>query len=407
MGVGAAASEPGTLSMIRQLFPGQRSRSRAVGAWAGVSGLALASGPVIGAVLVAWGSWRTVFWFNLALGLFALALALLALPESADREGRRVDFLGALLAVVALSSVTFAVIEGEIKGYSSPGMVGLFAAGAVALLLFLFVEHRSSDPLIDLSFFRRPTFVGANAVAFLVYFGLFAIFFFTALYLQLVTGLSAAALARQFAPMAVGMIVASLLAGRWVAAMGPRIPMALGCLLAAGGVLWTDSVLSRSVSYTSLALALLVAGVGFGTALVPATSSALDAVPPSRSGMAASITNTSRQLGAVLGVAVLGSVVNAQLTGSLQRRLEAMKTPPVLRAYVQNAVTHGGVPKTAAETKLPPSLQVLVDRLLDAAYGAFGDALHVCLSLAAALLILGAVVAVLLVRQRVPAVDEG
>jgi EmrB/QacA subfamily drug resistance transporter len=405
MGVGAAASEPGTLSMIRQLFPGHRARSRALGAWAAVSGLALALGPVVGAGLVALGSWRTVFWFNLVLGVFALGAVAVALPESADREGRRIDVPGAVLGAAALSCVTFAIIEGEIKGYRSSPMLALFVVAIVALLLFLVVEHRTSDPLIDISFFRRPTFAGANAVAFLVYFGLFGIFFFTALYLQLVVGLSASALARQFAPMAAGMVLASLLTGRWVARAGARLPMALGCLVAAAGVLWTDSLLSRTVSETSLALALTTAGVGFGMALVPVTSAALDAVPARLSGMAASVTNTSRQMGAVLGVAVLGSVVNAQLTGSLQHRLVAMGTPPQLRAYVQNAVTHGGIPKSGLNN-LPPQLQALVDRLLDAAYASFGDAIHWCLTVSAALLVLATVVAIVLIRPRVQDADE-
>jgi hypothetical protein len=284
-------------------------------------------------------------------------------------------------------------------------MLGLFAAAVVTLLLFLVVEHRTADPLIDISFFRRPTFAGANAVALLVYFGLFGIFFFTALYLQIVTSLSAWELAREFAPMAVGMVLASVLTGRWVAAQGPRIPMALGCLLAAAGVLWTDSLLSPTVSQATLALALMAAGVGFGTALVPVTSAALDAVPGRLSGMAASVTNTSRQMGAVFGVAVLGSVVNAQLNNSLLHRLRAMGTPQVLQNYVQNAVAHGSIPHNVV-SKFPPPLQALVQRLLDAAYGAFGDALHVCLTVSASLLVFAALIAVVLIRPSTHSDDE-
>lgn len=399
MGVGAAASEPGTLSMLRQLFPGERSRGRALGAWTAVSGLALALGPVIGGLLVQLGSWRTIFWFNLVLGLLALLLAVATLPEAADREGRRVDFLGAVLGAASISLLTYAIIQGERDGYSATNIHVLFAAAAAALIAFVVAEHFVRDPLVELSFFRQPTFTGANLVAFLAYFGLFAIFFFTALYLQIVVGQSAAELAAQFAPMAAGMIVVAALTGRWVGAMGPKVPMTVGCLIAVGGVLWTNAVIDVNVAYLPLALALLVAGIGFGMTLVPVTSAALAAVPARRSGMAAGVTNTSRQLGAVVGIAVLGSVINGALTGTLQHRLQAAHIPRVLQAYVQKVVQHGGVPSQGSVQDYPPALRPIVQRLLDAVYASFSDGLHTCLKLAAGLLCAAAVVAALFVQH--------
>ncbi len=399
MGVGAAASEPGTLSMLRQLFPGERSRARALGAWTAVSGLALALGPVLGGLLVELGSWRAIFWFNLAFGLLALVLAAATLPEAADREHRRIDVLGAVLGAASITLLTYAIIQGERDGYSSTNILVLFAAAAAALVLFVVAEHVVSDPLVDPSFFRRPTFAGANLVAFLAYFGLFAIFFFTALYLQIVAGQSASELAAQFAPMAAGMIVAAATTGRWVGAMGPKVPMTVGCLIAAGGVLWTNAVVDTDVAYLPLALALLVAGIGFGMTLVPVTSAALAAVPARRSGMAAGVTNTSRQLGAVVGIAVLGSVINGALTGTLQNRLQALGVPQVLQDYVRRVVDHGGVPSQGSVQDYPPPLRPLVQRVLDATYASFGDGLHTCLTLAAALLFASAAVALLLVRH--------
>lgn len=399
MGVGAAASEPGTLSMLRQLFPGERSRARALGAWTAVSGLALALGPVIGGLLVQAGSWRTIFWFNLVFGALALVLAIATLPEAADRDGRRIDVLGGLLGAAAVGTLTYGIIQGERDGYTATRILVLFAVAAAALVLFVVTESLVADPLVDLSFFRQPTFAGANLVAFLAYFGLFAIFFFTALYLQIVVGQSAGQLAAQFAPMAAGMVVAAAVTGRWAGAMGPKVPMTVGCLVAAGGIVWTDSSIEPAAGYLPLALALLVAGIGFGITLVPVTAAALAAVPARRSGMAAGVTNTSRQLGAVVGIAVLGSVINAALTGKLQARLQANGTPAILRNYVRDVVAHGGVPSKGSVSDYPAALRPIVQKLLDSAYASFGDGLHSCLRLATILLVAGALVALLFVRH--------
>lgn len=401
MGVGAAACEPGTLSMLRQLFPAERSRARALGAWTAVSGLALALGPVIGGILVAVGSWRTIFWFNLALGLVALVAAVVALPDSADREGRRLDVAGAVLGAAWVTVLTYAIIRGEQDGYSTTKILVLFGAAAVALVLFVLVEAFVADPLVDLSFFRSPTFTGANLVGFVTYFGLFTVFFFTALYLESVPGDSAGQLAGQFAPMAVGMVLAAALAGRWVGWMGPKVPMTVGCLLAAGGIYWTDTLLAPDVAYAPLAASLLLAGVGFGIALVPVTSAALTAVPGRRSGMAASISNTSRQLGAVVAIAVLGGIVNSALNGGLQKRLTDLGIPGPLRDYVGKLVREGGVPDTSSVNNYPPAIRPLVQRILDTAYAAFGDGLHTCFTIAAILLAAGALVSAVAVRHGV------
>jgi EmrB/QacA subfamily drug resistance transporter len=406
MGVGAAFCEPGTLSMLRQLFPKEKSRARALGAWTAVSGLALALGPVVGGLLVSLGSWRNIFWFNLALGLFALVAAVVALPDSSDREGRRLDVAGGVLGAAWVTLLTYAIIRGERDGFTSTHILVLFAAAAVALLLFVLVETFIDDPLVDLGFFRSPTFSGANLVGFLTYFGLFTVFFFTALYLQSVPGQTAGQLARQFAPMAVGMVVAAGLTGRWVGHMGPKVPMTVGCLIAAAGVYWTDSLLAPDVAYGPLALSLLVAGVGFGIALVPVTSAALTAVPGNRSGMAASISNTSRQLGAVVAIAVLGAIVNSALSSGLQKRLTDIGIPAPLRAYVGNLVRQGGVPDSSSVNNYPPVLRPLVQRILDTAYAAFGDGLHTCFTVAAILLVAGAIVSAVAVRHGVVTADE-
>ena len=255
MGVGAAASEPGTLSLIRQLYPHARERARALGIWTGVSGVSLAVGPVLGGVLVGLFGWRGIFWFNIVFGLLALGAAAWTLQESADPEGRRVDVPGLVAGAVAVMALTFALIEGETAGFTTWWIVLLYATAAAALVAFVVIELRSPDPVLRLEFFRVPTFSVANGVAFATSFGLFAVFFFTALYLQVVSHFSGWRIALQFLAMAVAIIVAGLLSGGWTAARGPRVPMVAGCLGAGGGIFVVDALLKPNVSFAALAAA--------------------------------------------------------------------------------------------------------------------------------------------------------
>jgi EmrB/QacA subfamily drug resistance transporter len=404
MGLGAAASEPGTLSMIRHLYPDRRDRARALGVWAAVSGLALALGPVIGGVLAGVWSWRAVFWFNLFFGLVALAGAAWVLPENADPGNRRLDIPGFVLGAGALASASFAVIAGETAGYQAWWIEVLFAVTAVSATGFVVFELRASNPVVNVRYFRRPAFGASNLVAFSACFSTFATFFFIALYLQDVGTSSPYATALDFMPMAVGMVVAAVFTGRWVAASGPRFPMTFGCVLAGVGVFLTDARLTPSSGLSSIGWTLALAGVGFGVAIVPVTSSALSVIPPERSGMAASITNTSRELGAVAGVAILGSIVNGQLTVNLIARLTAIGIPKQFQNQVITAVTTGTFSQqTSKAVGGNRALQLIVDRVVNAAYGAFSHGLDIALMMAGALMLLSAVVAMTSMRiPRVP-----
>jgi len=402
MGLGAAASEPGTLSVIRHVYPDRETRADALGMWAAVSGLALALGPVVAGVLVGVADWRAIFWFNLAVGLVAVVMTIVFVPESSDRQGRRFDVPGTVLGALALGCLSFAIIQGEQSGYGDLPIVLLFTAAFVAGVAFVVTEFRAKSPMLDLRYFRSPPFVGSNFVAFVAYFGTFSIFFFTALYLQVVVTASAYQTAVDFLPMAVGLIVASALTGPWVARHGARIPMVVGCVLAAGGILATNAVLGPHVGFSDLGWTLPIAGIGFGIALVPVTSAALTVVRPERSGMAASATNTSRELGAVIGVAVLGSLVNAQLTGDLAAKLKAIGIPPSFQALVLQAVTTGGVggggAASQAEHSKNATVAKIATKVVHAAYEAFGNGLHLALEISGGLLLLGAVVAFFTIR---------
>jgi EmrB/QacA subfamily drug resistance transporter len=396
MGVGAAASEPGTLSIIRHVYPDRETRADALGVWAAISGLALALGPVIGGALVGFSSWRAIFWFNLGFGLVAFVLAAVAVPESADRQGRSIDYAGFFFGAAFLACLSFAVIQGETSGYLSGWIVALFVLCGVSGVAFVITEHRVKSPMLDLSLFRRPPFSGANFVAFAAYFGTFSIFFFTALYLQVVAGASAYQTAIDFLPMAAGLIIVSGLTGPLVARIGPRWPMTIGCLLGGGGILIARAVLDPTIGFSTLGWALPIAGIGIGMLLVPVTSVPLTVVPPERSGMAASATNTSREMGAVFGVAILGAIVNAKLTGDLAARLKAIGIPPNFQSLVEHAIQTGGTSggaASSAEHSKNATIAQISKKVINAAYDAFGSGLHEALLLSGCLILAGAVVA--------------
>ncbi|MGH9087192.1 MAG: MFS transporter, partial [Acidimicrobiales bacterium] len=383
MGIGAAASEPGTLSMIRHVYPDRGPRARALGAWAAVSGAALAFGPIIGGAIVGLSTWREVFAFNVAFGLAVLVFGAKVLPENADPGGRRVDIWGLALGTCALAAATVAVIQGESAGYGTWWIDTLFGAAVVATGCFVVVERRVHDPVLKVEFFKDRTFTGANVVAFTTNFGVFAVFFFTILYLQLIAGFSGYRIALDFLAMAVGILVAAGCTGWWVSRWGPRWPTAAGCLLAGGGLIAVEQVLSPTVTAAELAWTLAVVGLGFGMTLVTMTAAVLSRVPAERSGMAASTVNTSREIGGLFSVAILGAIVNGQISSRLASRLHHLGIPSNFESLVIKAVLHGGVSSTATgAAKAHPHL---VHEVIAAAEHAFGSGLDIALLIAAAL----------------------
>jgi EmrB/QacA subfamily drug resistance transporter len=405
MGFGAAASEPGTLSMIRHIYTDERIRARALGVWTAVSGVALAMGPVIGGALIGeFGTWRAIFWFNLIVGAVGLAGILAVLPENSDPDAHRVDIPGTAFGAAALSALAFAVILAENSGYGSARVIPLLCVSFLAVIAFFWWERRAAHPLLDLRFIRVPRFAVANVVAFCAYFATFAVFFFTALYLEEVAGYSGYRIALVFLPMMVLLAAAALLAGRSTVAIGARWTIFTGCLLFALGLLLTSFTINPHPGYLLLAGALSLTGIGIGATVVPATSSALSAVPPERSGMAASTTNTSREIGAVTGVAVLGALVSARLSADIGSRLQALGLPKSIQQFVINGVETGLEPSSGntagAGGAAGAGQPKLVQEVIQAAYSAFESGLHAALYLSAALVLLAGVFSFVWLRRK-------
>lgn len=393
MGVGAAASEPGTLSILRHVFPDQRGRARALGVWAAVSCLGLALGPLVGGVLVGLWSWRAIFWMNVVVGLGLLAAARRFVPESADPETAKVDLPGQVFAIAAIAAIVVAMIEGENSGYGATRIIVLFAVGGLCAVAFVVRERRAPFPMLDLRYFRRLRFNAALTVSFAVYFGTFSVFFFTALYLEEVAKYSKLRIAALFLPMTALMVGGAVWASRLVVRRGGQWTMAIGCLVAAVGIAATEPLLSTHPSFRALTASLGVTGLGMGLAMVPVTVLVLEVVPPEHSGMAASATNTARQLGVVFGVAVLGALVNAQLTTDLRRRLTVLHVPSIFQGLIITSYEHGGTGKGGSLSGLKKLFPTFFHRVLGAAYSAFHAGLSAALVFSAILIGIAAVIA--------------
>jgi EmrB/QacA subfamily drug resistance transporter len=395
MGFGAAASEPGTLSMIRHLYTSERTRARALGVWTAVSGLALALGPVLGGALVGAWDWRAIFWFNLIVGAIALVAAAIVLPENSDPNAHRVDVAGTLFGAAAISAIAFAVIIAERSGFASPVVIALLAVAVAAGVAFGWWQYRAAHPLFDVRYLRVPQFFTANMVAYCAYFATFAVFFFTALYLEEVVNDSGFQIALIFLPMTALMVLASVLAGIWTITAGLRWSMSLGCLVFAAGLLVTAIAIGPHPKYLPLAAALSLTGIGVGATVVPATSAALSAIPPERSGMAASATNTSREIGAVTGVAVLGALVDAKLHSDIIASMQQLHLPVALQNLVINGVETGSASGPAAAA-MANAYGKVGREVLQAAYSAFESGLHWALYVSAGLVFVAGLVSFVL-----------
>jgi EmrB/QacA subfamily drug resistance transporter len=396
-GMGGAVMMPSTLSILTNAFPDPRERAQAIGMWAGVSGLALAVGPVIGGSMVDSLGWQSIFFINVPIGLIAIAVAWRFVPESAQREGRSLDLPGQALAIVGLAALTYAFIEANTYGWSSARIVGLFAVAVVALAAFVVVEARSKSPMLRLSFFRNLTFTGANLVGLVTSFGLFGIIFFMPLFWQGVQGYSPTRSGVLALPMTLGIVTAAIVSGRVVGRVGARLPIALGLALTGAGLLCLITVRADS-SYAIQWPWLLLIGIGSGLAMSPMTTAIMSTVPGSCTGMASATSNTMRQTGSVFGIAVLGSIVTSHFTGALTDKIQAMHLPPFVLERVLAIAAQG---RQAMPKHVPAGIDTAA---ISRAIGeSFTSGLHVGLWVSGLLLLLGGVpIALFTIRDTMP-----
>ena len=309
-GIGAAFMMPATLSIITNAFPAEE-RGRAIGTWAGVSALALAIGPLLGGFLTEEVSWRAIFYINLPVAAGAVVASLFAVRESRDETvGREVDFPGVALLTAGLTALVLALVEGNAWGWGSPAILGLFAGAAFLLTAFVVVERRVRAPMVEFEFFRHRDFLGANAIAFIVTFAMFGMFFFMALYMQNILGYSPLEAGLRFLPTTLMVVVVAPIAGRLVDRIGARPLITAGLVIVAIS-LFMQSRVDLSTTFGDLFIPFVLMGIGMAMVISPMSTAAMNAVDPAKSGLASGILSMSRMIGGTFGVAVLGAVMQA------------------------------------------------------------------------------------------------
>jgi EmrB/QacA subfamily drug resistance transporter len=389
-GVGSGFMMPATLSIITNAFDAHE-RGRAIGTWAGVSAMALAIGPVLGGFLVEEVSWQSIFLLNVPVAVAAIAVTLFAVRESRDETAiREIDFPGVASLTIGLAALVLALVEGNGWGWGSARVLTLFTIAVVALVAFVMIEPRQRAPMVDFSFFRSRSFVGANVVAFIVSFVMFAMFFSLALYMQDILRFSPLQTGLRFLPTTVCVMLTGPLAGRLADRIGSRLLIAGGMLTLSASLFWLTGITTHS-SYRFLVVSFVLQGLGIGFVMSPMSTAAMNAVDRSKAGVASGILSMTRMVGSTFGVAALGAIIATVGGSHLATRLPQL--PAGQRSKLVDVLGSG-----ASTTHLPAGVQAALNET-------YVYALTRGLYAIGVLALVGAVLGFVLVRR--PAVQPG
>jgi EmrB/QacA subfamily drug resistance transporter len=312
-GAGAALMNPATLSIIAATFP-PRERGTAIGIWAGTAALALAIGPLVGGLITEHLEWSWIFFVNVPVGALAIVASYLFIDESRDETHASLDIPGLATSAVGLFALTYGLIEANTYGWTSARIVGAFALAAVALTSFVVIERRRRQPMLPLDLFRSGTYVGANLVVLLVALAMFGIFFFVSLYMQNILGYSPVETGAAFLPLTILIILVAPIAGKTSDRIGSRGLMTAGMILIAVQLVMF-SRLTIGSTFWNLLPAFIIGGVGMALTMTPSAAAATRSVPVDKSGVGSAVLNSARQVGGTMGVAIMGAIVAAKAGG--------------------------------------------------------------------------------------------
>jgi EmrB/QacA subfamily drug resistance transporter len=378
MGLGAALIMPSTLSILVNVFP-PHERTKAIAIWASVTGAAGAVGPVASGLILTHFSYGAVFFINVPFVLTALVAGFFLVPKSKDPEQGVLDPVGAFLSIVGLVSLVYGLIEAPDRGWAAPVTLAAFAVAAIALTAFVLWELHVDEPMLDIRYFRKPAFAVGTSGMMLVFLAMFGSMFLLTQYFQLVLGLSPLDAALLLLPMAPIMIIVAPLTPRLSARFGANRTVAGGMLLLAGGFL-----MLRTIGVDSSPLRVIVALVpmtaGMALAMSPMTAAIMSSVPPRRAGAGSAMNDATRELGAALGIAVMGSIASSQYSSQLAGLTSGL--PDAARHAAESSIS--GAIQVASQ--LPGSAG---EALKLGAESAFVDGLHFAVT-AGSVLALGA-----------------
>ena len=390
-GLGAALLVPGSLAIISSSFP-ENERGRAIGTWSGFSAITTAIGPVMGGWLIEHVSWRAVFFINVPIALLIILISLWHVPESSDKESKRLDWWGAALVTFGLGALVYALIESSQLGFGDRSVVVAFVAAGVLLTAFLIFETRVADPMLPVALFRSRTFTGANLLTFLLYGALGGTLFFLPLNLIQVQHYSATAAGAAFLPFVLIIFLLSRWAGGLVERHGSKIPLVIGPLIAAlGFALFMLPGVNASYWQTFFP-AVVVLGIGMAISVAPLTTTVMNSVTPNRVGIASGVNNAVARGAGLLAIAVLGIVMLHSFNHAMDRQLANWNVTPVASQSLQAQRT-----KLAAAS-LPEELDQTTKQLIARAIAeSFVHAFRLIMAIGATLALTSAIVAWLLI----------
>jgi EmrB/QacA subfamily drug resistance transporter len=364
MGIGGAAVMPSTLSIISNVFD-PRERGKAIGVWAGAVGLGVAIGPVVGGALLENFWWGSVFLINVPIILIGVVLVLTLVPESRNPNPGRIDLMGVLLSIAGLVALVYGIIDGGEHGFDRISVWLAILAGLAILGWFVWHERRSDHPSLDVSLFKDPRFSAAVASIGLVFFAAFGTLFFLAFYLQLVRGYTPLQAGLLMTPFAAAQLIFAPQSAGMVRRFGPKAVCATGLALVTVGLSGFAFVGANTPIWVLIVLT-FVQGAGMANVVPPATESIMSSLPREKAGVGSAVSNTIRQVGGALGVAVLGSMLAAIYRGEIGDAVSGLPEPE--RAAASESIS-GAYGVAAHAGPAGPAL-------VDAANDAFVNAMH-------------------------------
>jgi MFS transporter, DHA2 family, multidrug resistance protein len=353
MGVAAALIYPATLALLTNVFTDARERATAIGIWSGVSGLAVAIGPVTGGLLLRHFSWSSVFYVNVPLVIIALAAGMRLLPESRDPHAGRFDPLGAVASIAGVGLLVWTVIEAPRHGWASATTIAGFAGSLVILAAFVGWQLRRPDPMLDVRLFRNPRFTAASGAIALAFFGLFGFIFLITQYFQVVLSYDPLRAGVATLPFAVVTGLVSPAAIALMKRVGTKAVVTTGLALMSAGFVVAAGTSVDSAYWGRIITSMILIAAGLALTASPATEAIMGALPPGQAGVGSAVNDTTRELGGTLGVAIVGSVMSSAYSSHVLTALAKIGAPAALTSAAQQSVTAG----MHAAAYLPPGLR--------------------------------------------------
>jgi len=394
MGIGGAMMMPSTLSIITNMFRDPGERQRAIGIWAGTSGVGIALGPIVGGLLLARFWWGSVFLINVPVAILGVACAVPLIPDSKNPDALPPDVAGALMSIAGLGLVLWSLIEAPVRGWSSPLVIGAGIAGLAVLVAFAAWERASSHPMLNVQFFRRRRFSAAVSSVGLATFGLFGALFVLTQYLQFSLGYTALQAGVRVLPAAGAIAIVAPFSTVLVRVAGTKLTVAAGLAIVAAG-LWQLSTATAATTFTDILPGLILLGVGAGLTIPSGTESVMGSLPSGHTGVGSATNGTFMQVGGALGVAVIGSLMNARYQGRMTSALAPYHIPHAIMQAILGSL--GGALAVASHVG-----GLLGAELAHLARSAFVSGMDLGLATGACVAVAGCLIALFALPSRAP-----